>query len=75
MGSRAKWCIPGTNTAVSDAVRKPWSTDEGGNIVLPRRGGGGDAPFEVLIQLVDEDMVRLEGMEGGLMEWVERVVM
>jgi hypothetical protein len=79
-GSQCEWNIPGTNTVFPDAIRKPWSTDEGGNIIMPRRRKTSDgqdtkAPYEVLIQLVDKDMATMEAEKGGLTTYAERVIM
>lgn len=57
-----------------DFVRKPWSRDAGGCIILPRdarsrRKGG----LEVLVQLKTGDMERLRA-DAGFMAWVDGVV-
>ena len=73
----------GMGLGLPDFVRKPWSRDAGGCIILPRdrrgwakgedgagRGGGG---LEVLVQLKTEDMERLMH-DGEFMACVDRVI-
>lgn len=63
----------GMGLGLPDFVRKPWSRDAGGCIILPRdrrRSGGG---LEVLVQLKTEDMERLTG-DGEFMGCVSRVI-
>ncbi|KAF2246083.1 hypothetical protein BU26DRAFT_61650 [Trematosphaeria pertusa] len=70
IGADCEWDIPGTTSKKWEFFRKPRCTGDGGIVVLPRRKGERE-PFEVLVQLVDEDMERLvEGMGS----WAEKVV-
>ncbi|KAF7508729.1 hypothetical protein GJ744_008976 [Endocarpon pusillum] len=73
----------GMGLGLPDFVRKPWSRDAGGCIILPRdrRGwakgedgaGDGSGGLEVLVQLKTEDMERLM-RDGEFMACVDRVI-
>lgn len=74
----------GMGLGLPDFVRKPWSRDAGGCIILPRdrrgwakgeHGVGSDADggLEVLVQLKTEDMERLM-QDGEFMQCVERII-
>ncbi|KAK1985024.1 transferase family-domain-containing protein [Colletotrichum cereale] len=59
MGADVDFGIPGTG-GVADYVRKTWSKNEGSMNIMQRRGvTKGDAPWEVLLSLREEDMLRL----------------
>lgn len=71
----------GMGLGLPDFVRKPWSRDAGGCIILPRDrrrsllengGGGGGGGLEVLVQLKTEDMETLM-RDGQFMGYVDRV--
>ncbi len=67
----------GMGLGLADFVRKPWSTDAGGCIILPRdrrrARDGGKGGLEVLVQLKTGDMERLM-RDAEFMECVERVI-
>ncbi|KAF1848112.1 uncharacterized protein K460DRAFT_276289 [Cucurbitaria berberidis CBS 394.84] len=65
MGADCEWDIPGTGSAKPTALRRAAWVSEGGIVVLPRQQDG-DAPYEVLVSLAEEDMMRLQkGMQDG----------
>ena len=76
-GADAEFSIPGATTSKPEWIRKTWSKEDGGNIVLPRRKGrrldGSEEPWEVLVQLNIEDMERLCARDQ-LAGWAERVI-
>ncbi|KAF2089778.1 hypothetical protein K490DRAFT_62652 [Saccharata proteae CBS 121410] len=73
-GADADFGIEGTTEGCAEWIRKPLCGDEGGNIVLPRRGGmKGNANWEVLVQVRRLEMRRLAS-EGELGGWAERIV-
>jgi Transferase family len=68
----------GMGLGLPDYVRKPWSRDAGGCIILPRDrrrrdGGRGEPGLEVLVQLKTVDMERLM-KDRRFMACVERVI-
>lgn len=69
----------GMGLGVPDYVRKPWSRDAGGCIILPRdrrrgqMGDGGAGGLEVVVQLKTPDMERLM-QDGQFMGYVDRVI-
>lgn len=78
-GADADFGLPGARRSTPDWVRKPYSAEDGGIIVMPRRRRktlnevGEEAPYEVLVQLRRDDMERI-CREGELVDWAERVV-
>ncbi|KAF2185590.1 hypothetical protein K469DRAFT_726702 [Zopfia rhizophila CBS 207.26] len=72
-GAEHEWDIPGTTSRKPEFIRKPHSAEDGGVLIMPRRYEE-DAPYEVLIQLANEDMARLLNEVGGLTEWADKVV-
>ncbi|OCL13701.1 hypothetical protein AOQ84DRAFT_412899 [Glonium stellatum] len=77
-GADLDWSIPGTASRQPEFIRKPFSAEDGGNIIMPRRrlirDGEEEAPYEVLMQLAKLDMDALMAEEGGLMSWAIRSV-
>ena len=71
----------GMGLGLPDFLRKPWSRDAGGCIILPRDerrtdagiGGTREGGLEVLVQLRTEDMQRLMA-DGEFMANVGRVI-
>jgi hypothetical protein len=62
LGADCEWRIPGTTSSKPTAIRRAAWKSEGGIVVLPRRNQG-DAPFEVLVSLTEDDV---KGLEEGL---------
>ena len=63
--------------ARSEFVRRAHSPSDGGVIIYPRRReivDGLEAPYEVLVRLASEDMVRLLGEENGFKDLAEMIV-
>ncbi|KAK6213702.1 hypothetical protein QIS74_09704 [Colletotrichum tabaci] len=59
MGADVDFRIPGT-AGKADYVRKTWSANEGSMNIMQRRGiTKGDAPWEVLLALREDDMKRM----------------
>ncbi|KAF2127142.1 trichothecene 3-O-acetyltransferas-like protein [Dothidotthia symphoricarpi CBS 119687] len=82
-GADLRWCIPGTDCTQGglegrpEYVRRAYGPGDGGMIFLPRRREptkGGEAPFEILVRLADEDMQRLLNEKGGLASWADAVI-
>jgi len=70
------WGIPGTKTENQEervVVRKPFSKQDRSVLIYPREMGE-EAPYEVLIQLREDDMERLLNEPRGLVGRAVRVV-
>ncbi|KAK2041839.1 hypothetical protein LZ31DRAFT_633070 [Colletotrichum somersetense] len=71
MGADVDFGIPGTTAGDgrADHVRKTWSASDGSMNVMQRRGAAkGEAPWEVLLTLREDDMERLRA-PGELGRW------
>ena len=76
-GGDHRWGIPGTTLERPEFIRRPTEPSDGGIIIMPRRRAvvdGEEAPYEIMVRLATEDMERLEGEEGGLSWWADRIV-
>jgi hypothetical protein len=79
-GADLSWGIPGTDLGRNslagrpEFIRRTYGPSDGGMIFLPRRrqnSNDTEAPFEILVRLAEEDMMRLLNEEGGLMSWAD----
>jgi hypothetical protein len=79
-GADLCWGIPGTDLGKDsfagrpEFIRRTYAPSDGGMIFLPRRrqtANDTEAPFEILVRLAQEDMMRLLNEEGGLMSWAD----
>ncbi|KAF2460417.1 transferase family-domain-containing protein [Lineolata rhizophorae] len=71
-GCDAEFNIPGAASDTPQWIRKPWSRQDGGNMLMPKKPGK-DVDWEVLVQLEMPDMERLCS-PGGLAEWAARII-
>jgi hypothetical protein len=78
-----RWGIPGTDLGEEsldgrpEFIRRLYNPSDGGIIFLPRRRkpvNGAEAPFEILVRLAEEDMIRLLSEAGGLRSWADAVI-
>jgi hypothetical protein len=82
-GADLSWGIPGTDVSKdslagrAEFIRRSYGPGDGGMIFLPRRrqpANDIEAPFEILVRLAEEDMIRLLDEKGGLKSWADAVV-
>jgi hypothetical protein len=82
-GADLRWGIPGTDLGTEsldgrpEFIRRLHNPSDGGMMFLPRRRklvNGGEAAFEILVRLAQEDMDRVLNEAGGLQSWADTVI-